>query len=40
MDDMSTWRFIGLYAYYVLLSALAAAIAAAVGAAPYWIWPT
>jgi hypothetical protein len=37
--DMSGWRLIGLYAYCVLLSALAAAFAAAFATAPYWIWP-
>lgn len=36
---MSGWRFVGLLAYYVLLSALAALFAAAFATAPYWIWP-
>jgi hypothetical protein len=36
--ELSGWRLIGLYFYYVLLSALAAALAAIVGILPYWIW--
>ena len=35
----SGWRVIGLCAFYVLLSALAAALSAALGTLPYWIWP-
>jgi hypothetical protein len=37
---MRGWRFVGLYVYYVLLSALAVLFAAAFATAPYWIWPT
>jgi hypothetical protein len=37
---MSGWRLIGLYAYCILLTALAAAFAAAFATAPYWLWPT
>jgi hypothetical protein len=36
---MSGWRCVGLFAYYVLLSALAVLFAAAFATAPYWIWP-
>jgi hypothetical protein len=36
---MIGWRLVGLLAYYVLLSALAAVFAAAFATAPYWIWP-
>ena len=36
---MSGWRFVGLFAYYVLLAALAALFAAAFATAPFWIWP-
>jgi hypothetical protein len=36
---MSGWRFVGLFAYYVLLGALAALFAAAFATAPFWIWP-
>jgi hypothetical protein len=36
--ETSGWRVIGLYAFYVLLSALAAALSAAIGTLPYWIW--
>jgi hypothetical protein len=36
---MSGWRFVGLFAYYVLLAALAALFAAAFATAPLWIWP-
>jgi hypothetical protein len=36
---MSGWRLIGLYLYFVLLSAVAAALAAALAVAPHWIWP-
>jgi hypothetical protein len=32
---MSGWRFVSIFAWYVLLSAVAALFAAA----PYWIWP-
>lgn len=39
MRIISGWRFIGLYFYYVLLSALAAVLAAIIGIVPYWIWP-
>lgn len=34
----SGWRVIGLCAFYVLLGALAAALSAAIGTLPYWIW--
>jgi hypothetical protein len=37
--ETSGWRVIGLCAYYTLLSAFAAALAAAIGTLPYWIWP-
>lgn len=37
--ETSGWRVIGLFAYYTLLSACAAALAAAIGTLPYWIWP-
>ena len=36
---MNGWRLVGLLAYYVLLGALAALIAAAFATAPFWIWP-
>ena len=36
--ETSGWRVIGLYAFYVLLSGLAAALSAAIGMLPYWIW--
>ena len=36
---MSGRRFVGLFAYYVLLGALAALFAAAFATAPFWIWP-
>jgi hypothetical protein len=39
MDNMSARKFIGSYAHYVLLSALAVVLAVAFGPAPYWIWP-
>ena len=39
IGTMSGWRFAGLFAYYVLLSALAALFAAAFATAPIWIWP-
>jgi hypothetical protein len=35
---MSGWRFVWLFAYYVLLSALAVLFAAAFATAPLWIW--
>lgn len=37
--ETSGWRVIALLAFYVLLSALAAALSAAIGTLPYWIWP-
>jgi hypothetical protein len=37
--DGSGWRVIGLFLFYTLLSALAAALAAAIGTLPYWAWP-
>jgi len=37
MQETSGWRLIGLYFYCVLLSALAAALAAIIGVAPFWI---
>src|SRR4051812_24096112 len=36
---MSGWRFAGLFAYYIVLSALAVIFAAAFATAPYWLWP-
>ena len=37
--NMSGWRLFGLYAYCLLLTALAAALSAAFATAPHWIWP-
>jgi hypothetical protein len=37
--ETSGWRVIGLWAFYVLLSALTAALSAAIGTLPYWVWP-
>lgn len=36
--ETSGWRVIGQLAYYFLLSALAAALSAAVGTLSYWAW--
>ena len=37
--ETSGWRVIGLCAFYATLSALAAALSAAIGTLPYWLWP-
>ena len=36
--EISGWRVIGLCAFYAILSALAAALAAAIGTLPHWLW--
>lgn len=37
--ETSGWRVIGQLTFYFLVSALAAALAAAIGTLPYWAWP-
>ena len=37
--ETSGWRVIGLWAFYVLLSALTVALSAAIGTLPHWAWP-
>jgi ribose/xylose/arabinose/galactoside ABC-type transport system permease subunit len=36
-SEASGWRLVGLYFYYFLLSAVAAALAGIFATAPYWI---
>jgi hypothetical protein len=36
--EISGWRVIGLCAFYAILSVLAAALAAAIGTLPHWMW--
>lgn len=35
--ETGAWGVIGLWAFYVLLSALVVALSAAIGTLPYWI---
>jgi hypothetical protein len=36
--EISGWRVIGLWAFYAILSVLAAALAAAISTLPHWMW--
>jgi hypothetical protein len=36
---MSGWKLVGLYVYCLLLTTIAALLAAALATAPYWIFP-
>jgi len=37
--EPSGWQVSGQLVFYFLLSALAAALSAAIGTLPYWAWP-